>query len=526
MPPRQRLAALLAVLALSAALRLPNLSRPMADSLLAKQAYVANRARSIAEVPFNPLRSSLDFLDADNRRMAFTDEVPTYHTLLAIGYRVAGEREWVGHALSLLGSLIALSAFFALARREWSDRPALAATLILSAAPIFVFYGRAVLPEPWMLAMMLISAASYRRYLDGCGRRWLAAASLAALGAGFFKYFGLIVFLPLAEMAWRKGGTWRAVLAPSFLGMLAVATVPMAAWMGLVFFAGANPIESGWVDGQVFPYFVFQDPSILLERGFYANFFGRFFVRDAGPVAAFLIVVGIAAAWRRRGVAAPEAGMVRGWTAMALIYYVLLAPKLRDHDYYELMMLPAAALWATRGLRAVADRLERRAIAPRMVFAASLGVLVAIQSPWVMGNLFRQDDGKIAFANRLRALCPPGGRVVTIGPGIEFPTVIHYSHREGWPISSRTLPEDWRARFADYREAGAALAGVYFEAKATDAQRASYAPLLREFPVVERRVGLRTRSGGRGEYVILGLQSGKLNRQVAKGSKKEAGTTR
>lgn len=508
--------ALVAILLLSAALRLHHLSSPMADSLLAKQAYVANRARSIAQEPFNPLRSSLDFLDADGRRMSFTDEVPLYHTLLAAGYRLAGERDWVGHALSLLGTLIALGAFFALVRREWADREAPIATLLLSIAPIFVFYGRAVLPEPWMLAMMLLAALGYRRYLDGDGRAWLAVASLSAMSAGLFKYFGLIVFVPLAEMAWRARGSWRGVLSRSFLGMLAGAALPMAAWMALVFFRTANPVQSGWVDGQALPYFVFQSPGTLLTRGFYANFFGRFLVRDCGPVTLALIVAGVLGTLRsRRPGGRPESGLIRGWTALAIGYYVLLAPKFRDHDYYELMMLPAAALWATRGLRVLGDRAGAMGLpAPRLVMA-TLALALVIQSPWAAPALFRQDAGKLVLADRLRSLCPPGGRVVAIGPGIEFPTVIHYSGREGWPVHSPTLPEDWRIAVERYRRSGAELAAVYFEPKATAEQRASYAPLLRAFPVIERRTGLATRAGGSGEFVILDLRD--ADRMAARG---------
>ncbi len=511
MNPRTRRLALLAILAGSVLVRLPHFDQPMADSLLAKQAYVANRARSIARPPMNPLRSSLDFLDADGARMAFTDEVPVYHTMLAVGYRLAGERDWVGHALSLAGSLLAIAAFFALVRREWDDRAAVLATILLSAAPIFIFYGRAVLPEPWMLAMMLIAAASYRTYLDEGTKRSLVAASMAAMGAGLFKYFGLIVFIPLAEMAWRKAGSWRGVLSRPFLAMLAMALMPMAAWMGLVFFRTANPVQSGWVDGKVMPYFVFQYPSIVLTRGFYANFLGRFLVRDCGPMMAALVVAGAIGAVLRRRSAASESGVVRGWTLMGVIYYVVLAPKFRDHDYYELMMLPAAALWASRGLLAVASRLDVRfAIPARRVVAAALLVAVVAHSPWVFGEFFRQDEAKLVLARRLDALCPPGARVVAIGPGIEFPTVIHYSHREGWPVHSPDLPDDWRTRLDGFRDSGAALVAVYFDPKATAAQRASYAPLLGALPVVERRSGLPTRSPGTSDFVILDLGASRV----------------
>ena len=56
---RHRTMALLAIVAASIALRLPNLDRPLADSLQSKQVYAANRARAIAKTPLNPLRSSL-----------------------------------------------------------------------------------------------------------------------------------------------------------------------------------------------------------------------------------------------------------------------------------------------------------------------------------------------------------------------------------------------------------------------------------------------------------------------------------
>lgn len=530
MTTRTRRLALAAILIGSAAVRLHQFAAPMADSLQAKQAYVANRARSIARPPMNPLRDSLDFLDARGERTAFTDEIPLYHTLLAVGYRLAGERDWVGHALSLLGTLAALAAFFDLARRERGDSEAIVATTLLSACPLFLFYGRAVLPEPWMLAAMLGSAASYRRYLDGGRARWLATAALAGLGAALFKYFGLMVFLPLAEMARRASGTWRAVLSRSFLAMAAAILGPVALWMGLVFFRTANPAQSGWVDGVVYPYFIFQAPEVLASKAFWAGLFGRFLVRDCGPITAGLIVAGVVAeiAGRRRAAEShptvpklPLSGFLTGWTVMGLAYYVLLGPKMLDHDYYELMMLPAAALWATKGLQGLcrAASARRPSVGElgspngTRVGLAVLSLALVVQSPWISGGFFRQDAGKIAVADRLRALCPEGGRVVAIGPGIEFPTIVHYSRREGWPVHSATLPEDWRSRLDLYRECGGRYVAIYFEPKATAAQRLSYAPLLRALPVVEHHAGTPTRAGGPCEFTILALPERRLGMQ-------------
>ena len=104
---------------------------------------------------------------------------------------------------------------------------------------------------------------------------------------------------------------------------------------------------------------------------------------------------------------------------------------------------------------------------------------------------------------------------MAIGPGIEFPTIVHYSHREGWPIHSPLLPNDWRERIGRYRDEGATVVGVYFEPKATAEEKASYQFLIESLPVIEHHRGTKTRLGGPCEFYVLDL-SGGINRQDAK----------
>ncbi len=490
--------ALPAILALAAVTRLHHLDAPMADNLQAKQVYVANKARSIAGPPFDPLRNHLDFLDPRGDRIVLVEEVPLYTGLLAAGYRTFGERDAVGHLLSLLGSLAAIAAFFDLARREHGERSAIVATLIFASAPLFIFYGRAVLADPWMLAGMLGCAAAYRRYLDGDGRRWLVAAGMAGILAAMFKYFGLMVMLPLAAMTWRARG-WRGLFGPEFVGLGLAMVAPIAAWMGLVFLQGPNPVDSGWTGGDVVrPYLIVQDPGVLLSRAFYAGLLSRFTLRDCGPVAALLMILGVVAVARGRA----EAGPVGAWTAMGLLFYALLGPKLIDHDYYELMMLPAASLWAAAGWAALSRRFEGRL---PLLAPAALAVLVVVQSPWVLGAFFTLEGEKLAAAEALRESCPPGGRAVVMGPGIALVTVVHYAGLEGWAFRAPTLPDDWPDRLAEFREQGAEEVVVYFDPRADDDARASFAPLIDALPVLRRGAGGPIRDGRRAEFVVLRL---------------------
>src|SRR5947209_83208 len=103
--PRGARLALVILLAIAAMVRLYHVETPLVDHLHAKQIFVANRARSIARPPFNPLRNALDFLDEEGRRVKLTEEIPLYMSVLGAGFRIFGEQEWIGHGLSMIGML-------------------------------------------------------------------------------------------------------------------------------------------------------------------------------------------------------------------------------------------------------------------------------------------------------------------------------------------------------------------------------------------------------------------------------------
>ena len=73
---------------------------------------------------------------------------------------------------------------------------------------------------------------------------------------------------------------------------------------------------------------------------------------------------------------------------MGLGFYVLLAPKSVKHDYYELMMLPAAAAWAAIGFQALGRQARQWGMRPRLAGAVGVVLLATtaiVQSPWVSG---------------------------------------------------------------------------------------------------------------------------------------------
>lgn len=492
--PRGRTLLLLALLAVAALMRLYHFQTPLLDQLYVKQIHVANHARNIAKTPLNPLRFSFDFLDEQGKPMVLTEEVPLYNGLLGASYHVFGEQEWLGRVWSLLATLVAILAFYDLMRQEYDEQTGLVAAFLLAMTPLSIFWGRAVLPDPWMMACMILAVSFYRRYLDGDRPRWLVAAALAGLAAAAFKTYGLLVLAPLADMAYRRGG-WKAWFSPRFLALGAAITVPIALWMGTVFLNVPNPTEHT-------AYFFWQVPGSLWNPRLFTRLtFGMFF-NDCGPITTILIVLGITGALLGREHSRP----LWGWSAAGVLYLFAFAPKLMDHDYYELLILPAVVGWGALGWR-VAERAvrQRRASATLWTGAATLALATVLHSPLIMKAKYELEVGHLVVAERLKALCPPTGRVVVLGQRIGWPEV-HYSGRQGWVEQCYVLPPDWRATFQKYRTFGAEYAAVYFDPTVTPAQRATFTPLLESLPVVEHESGPWFRRKKTCEYYILSLR--------------------
>jgi hypothetical protein len=336
---------------------------------------------------------------------------------------------------------------------------------------------------------MVLSAAFYRRHLDeGYATRWLVAAAAAGLFAALFKFFGLVILIPLADMAYRDGG-WRAWFSRRFVLLAAAMTLPVALWMAAVFVQIPNTSTRT-------AYFFWQAPESLWGARLYERLTLGLLVKDCGPFAGALIVWGVLGSALGRARSRP----LWGWSALGLFYWFLFAPKMVDHDYYALPILPVLAAWGALGWGLAARRAA-------WLGAAVLVLAAAVHSPWVMKSKYEVEVGHLVVAERLKALCPPEGRVVVLGQRIGWPEV-HYSGRQGWVEQYDALPRDWRESFDRYRAQGAEYAAVYFDPTVTPAQRASFDPLLSALPVVEHRSGPWFRGGRPAEYYILSLRAG------------------
>jgi len=482
---------LLGLLVLSALLRLYRIDAPVVDGFFDKQVAIANRARAMAGPPFSLLSAAFDFLPEDGRRMPCNEEIPLYHGLVALGYRLLGEQDWFARAINLVGSLVAIAAFCGLVRREYDAQFALVAGVLFASCPLLIFYGRAVAVDTWMLAGILLAVYCYGRYQDENRLAWLIASGLGALLAAGFKYWGIVALLPIADLAYRRHGL-RAAVHYEFWLPAAIVAVPLAWWMFGVFLAGTNPA------GHC-TYFVFQRPEALgklLHR-----FVDRLLWKSCGPVLVGLIAVGGYAVARFR----VGTKCLWRWTGVGLFYYLLLAPAAVGHEYYDLVLLPACALWGATGWTWLCHRAATGQ--PSAPLSLRMGVVllllaVVVHSPWIMHGRFRENRGMLVAGDRVQQLCPNGRRIVA-GPLTPQP-IVHYARREGWLWHEHRFP-DWQQRLSHYRRLGAEYVVLYFDRRTGRRERDAYAPLLSALPVVEHRAEPDSSDAIAYEYYILRL---------------------
>ncbi len=248
-------------------------------------------------------------------------------------------------------------------------------------------------------------------------------------------------------------------------------------------------------------YFVWQEPSALLSLRLYDRLTYGLFVKDCGPVAAVLIMFGAIAAISGKDRSRP----LWGWSATGFVFWLVFAPKMREHDYYELVFLPVLAAWGALGLRVILRLANARPRARVWVASFTLSAAAIIHSPLVASAKYDLELGHLVVAQRLKEVCPDGSRVIVMGQGFGWPQ-IHYSGRQGWVEQWETLPANWPATIANYRGLGAEYVVVYFDPTVPPAARASYTPLLKSATIIEHRAGPWFPHGRPCEYYLLSLR--------------------
>jgi 4-amino-4-deoxy-L-arabinose transferase-like glycosyltransferase len=304
-----------------------------------------------------------------------------------------------------------------------------------------------------MLFFSIAGVWCFVRYFQ-TGRRsalWLGAG-LTALG-WLAKLPGAVTLAPIVAAGWL---TQRRLLFRDtrFLVAITVALVVTVAWYwhasaiydstGLT--VGLHPPKSypraigngPWVES-----ISKWSPALLADPNFYGTLLRYIFFVHLTPAGFAVAAVG-AALWRQ-----PVRLIADAWL-LAMVIFMLATPLVnRWHDYYQLLILPPAALYFGLVAAPLFDGawLARRGVAGRgLVQVATVVAVLGVLTFWmseVLDSHFSLRAGAVEAADAGKALSDVVSRddlaVVIDGFGVNSPMLLYSAHMRGWSFDIPSL---------------------------------------------------------------------------------------
>lgn len=437
---RERLAVLALVL-LTIAVRLPGIARPLVGNFATKNVVYAMIARNFARGDAPWRLPTVDVLAGGQ---------PGWHLLEAplSAYATAGLWRLGGGSLEIWGRLtaIAWSAaavawLYTAVRRTESSRAAAMAAFVLSVAPVSVIYGQSFMLEPSIALLSIAAVDSFARASAGHRRSWWLVGMVALSAAALTKIYLALLVLPI--LAAVRAERPRAL--PAAAGLCVLALLPALAWCGSVWRLSAPEAPTAQ---RI--YYSLRDseqahrwPSpVLAEPPFYAGIARDLSTVVLTPVGAALALFGVLSLGPVTRNRALSPWLV--WLLACAALVALLPGKFQAMNYYWLVTLPPLAALAGIGWDRI---LERHAVPPAgqaVIFAsiAVAGIALALKPAFVTPA---EDRAVIAAAEAARALVPAGEPVITSHGAC--PDLLYYCDRRGWtvPLDAPDLADRIRA---------------------------------------------------------------------------------
>lgn len=420
------IALVVVIVVIGIVLRTYDLHTPLADWHSWRQADTASVAKQYAKhgidllhptyMDLSSIPSGLD--NPSGYRFVEFPILSAIHASLYTHFPTVGLVEW-GRILSIVASAVAIL-FLYLIMRQGSSRLAASVTAIVYAVlPYNLFYGRVVLPEPWLVATSLASLYFFIRYWNS-GKLFYWLVSLLTLTiSNLLKPTALIILVPMAFYALANRRSFKFYLASFGLALLSV--LPVAWWrLWMKQFPSGIPASS-WL---------FNGNGIRFKGAWFHWLFGDRIGRlILGYWGLIPFGMGLAALGKRKNESMIVGGMLLG----ALAYMAIIATGNVQHDYYQIQIIPALAMTVGIGFDYWVSL--KKGFAKYLTFALASSILLLSTSlAWyeVRGYFNINVPAIVSAGREIDKITPPDAKV--IAPYQGDTAFLFQTNRTGWPI--------------------------------------------------------------------------------------------
>lgn len=417
------------ILVFTAVLRLYRISAPVADWHSFRQVDTASVARIFTEQGIDLLHPRYHDLSniqsgKDNPQGFRMVELPLYQAAAAglagifpsvdidILLRLVTIASSVGTAALIMG----ISSLF-------MPLPAAGmAGLLFAVLPYSVFYGRAILPEPFAVFWAMLSVYILARVTgESRGRKgWGYVLTAAAAGAIalLVKPTAGFLLLPVPYLIFRRSGLSRYSLIFLFSYSL-ISVLPILWWR--------NWIQQYPEGIPVFDW-LFNKDNIRFKGAWFRWLFAE---RIGNLILGYwgLIPLGIGLMSRKLR---DETWLVHLLGIGALLYLSVFAGGNVQHDYYQIILLPPLVLYAGRGMYRMLT--DRSFLPVTRIPLVIVSVAFAIAFSWyTVKTYYWINRPEIIEAGQAADRLLPGDAKV-IAPYNGDTTFLYQTGRSGWPL--------------------------------------------------------------------------------------------
>lgn len=411
--------------------RLYGFTRTIGDWHSWRQSDTASVARNFIKFGFDPLRPRFDDLSnipsgKDNPMGWRMVEFPIYQSA---GYWVW--RAFPGVPIELVLRLVTIAAsvgtliiLYLLIEHAVGTFAALAGAFVFAVLPYGVYYGRSILPDPFMvfwavLSVYLALKATDRK--DEAGKAvWMFVLLAGVSGALslLVKPMAIFLLLPVPYLFFRRFG----ISLNLFIGLLVywiIGLLPLAVWRQWIL---------QYPEGIAVYTWLFNEGGIRFKGAwFYWLFARRLAELMLGYWGLVPLSLGILIAPAKR-----EGWIFRCWIIGAIAYMVVIARGNVQHDYYQILLVPVVSVYVGKGF---AFLLQNKVFSRAVSFQLSvISLLFMLAFSWyTIRSYYWINHPEIIEAGRAAdKLLPKDAKV--IAPYGGDTTFLYQTNRQGWPI--------------------------------------------------------------------------------------------
>ena len=432
--------ALWLVITLGVVVRMYRLTAPLLDAHFFRQTQTASQVWMWDRFGFTPLEYRVPMYGGGHWILEF----PWYQWIVYALTVPFGFHEELGRLVSIAAFVASAYLLFAIGRRLLGSRAAaVAAVAAFSFMPLTVFYYRAFLIDPLLVAAALLLFLAALKIGETFRWTWVAIFIAMVFVIALGKANLLVVFgLPIVVVVLRA---LRARVLP-VRGFAALVGGAAAAAIALLFWTRYADELNFASNGQTFAnmrwwYFgsTFFDVQLWLT-------IGQRFIEMLTPGGVLLAGVGLGVALTLRD---GRRGIILALLASNIASIAVFANLNRVHDYYQLPYFTTLALFLGLGVWTVATGLGR--IRSKTIGIAA-GLLIALTALW-MANLFgpgyfRADAVQYGLVGQGSELADrtPDAQVLALmagNPDPNEPAMLYLARRTGWriPLTDQTQAE-------------------------------------------------------------------------------------